>query len=101
MEPAGLATAVEPGASSWVVNIAAKHGWPSTAAILISVGLHGSVYALLSAIERPAPPVQQSEPVMAYIVPASVLIPEPPPAPPEPSKEEVLLTEIRDALRAK
>jgi large conductance mechanosensitive channel len=25
----------------------------------------------------------------------------PPPAPPEPSKEEVLLTEIRDALRAK
>ena len=66
------------------MNIAAKHGWPSTAAILISVGLHGSVYAVLSTIESPAPAELPSEPILAYIVPPSALIPEPPAAPVEP-----------------
>ncbi len=66
------------------MNIAAKHGWPGTAAILISVGLHGTVYALLSTIEGPTPVVLPSEPVMAYIVPPPRFIPEPPPAPVEP-----------------
>lgn len=66
------------------MNIAAKHGWPGTAAILISVGMHGSVYALLSTIEGPAPVVLPSEPIMAYIVPPPRFIPVPPPAPVEP-----------------
>ena len=70
------------------MNIAAKHGWPGTAAILISVGLHGSVYAVLSTIDGPAPVLLPSEPVMAYIVPVPRFIPEPPAAPIEPVTPE-------------
>jgi hypothetical protein len=82
------------------VNIRAKHGWPGTAAILISVGLHGSVYALLRSIEGPAPVDLTSEPLMAYIVPASLLYPEPLPAPAEPvAPEETIEAPLPEAER--
>ncbi len=71
-----------------MVNIAAKHGWPGTAAILISVGLHGSVYAVLSTIDGPAPVLLPNEPVMAYIVPPPRFLPEPPLSPVEPLMPE-------------
>ncbi len=61
------------------MSIAPQHGHGWTAAILGSIALHGSIYGVLSAIERPAAPLPESEPIMAYIVPASALIPEPPP----------------------
>ena len=62
------------------MTIAAKHGHTWATAILGSVGLHASVYALLSLIEQPAPPVRQANPLMAYVVPLPRPAPEPPPA---------------------
>lgn len=70
------------------MNIAAEHGWLRAAAILISIGLHGSVYALLSAIERPAPAAHENAPIMAYIAPLPRFEPEPPPARVEPKELE-------------
>lgn len=71
------------------MSTAAKHGQPWTAAIIGSVGLHASLYALLSLIERPTPSVRQGEPLMAYIVPAPRLMPEPPPSQPEALEEAI------------